>query len=135
MSSHVNVNDRTIDGRCSQCGECCSNILPMSQSEVETIKKYIKKHRIVEQRHNAMMATDMTCPFRDEANKRCTIYPVRPEICRQFMCNHTIEDIKRAKFDLNQKHKAVFMRAEFFKNEEDINFMYEFFKIMAGVPK
>ena len=109
----------TENGKCSNCGQCCSDALPLSQDEINIIKEYIKKHDIKEQRHNVVMnAVDITCPFRDEANKKCLIYPVRPAICRQFMCNHTMEDIKKAKFDFQKANKIVFMRHEFYGNGE-----------------
>ena len=57
------VTDFTVEGKCSNCGKCCSNTLPLSAGEVKTIKNYIKKHNIKEQRHNYMVGTDMTCPF------------------------------------------------------------------------
>jgi Fe-S-cluster containining protein len=115
------VTDFTDKGKCSNCGQCCSNCLPLSDYEVKRIKAYIKKHKIKEQRHNAMVGTDMTCPFRDEANKKCLIYEIRPAICRQFMCNHTKEDILNWKIDFHKKFNVVFMRKEFFDNSEDID--------------
>lgn len=89
------VTDFTQNGKCSNCGECCSNLLPLSEREIRTIKSYIKRNKIKEQRHNARVGTDMTCPFRDEANKKCLIYSVRPQICRSFMCNHDVKDIEK----------------------------------------
>lgn len=125
----VQINDYTKDGKCSSCGQCCSNLLPLSNREVKTIKQYIKKHNIKEQRHNAMMLVDMTCPFRDETNKKCLIYEIRPQICRQFMCNHSKEDIKKTKFDFHQRYTPVFMRNEFYGNEEDVAW---FMNILRG---
>lgn len=60
------ITDFTNNGKCFNCGNCCSNLLPMSEKEVKVIKAYIKTHNIKEQRHNAMQGADMTCPFRDE---------------------------------------------------------------------
>ena len=122
------VTDFTIKGKCSNCGGCCSNCLPLSDKEAKQIKAYIKKHDIKEQRHNFMLGTDLTCPFRDEANKKCLIYEIRPEICRQFMCNHTKENIMKWKLDFHKKFRVVFMRNEFFGNSEDI----DIFKQMLG---
>lgn len=119
------IIDFTENGRCSSCGNCCSDLLPMSENEVNRIKNYIKKHGIKEQRHNAMVGIDITCPFRDEANRKCLIYAIRPAICRQFMCNHTKEDIMNAKFDFHKKFNIVFMRATFYNNEEDKRFFRE----------
>ena len=119
---YASVKDFTDNGKCSNCGQCCSNLLPLSNREIKNIKAYIKKHKIKEQRHNGMTGVDMTCPFRDEANKKCLIYEIRPAICRQFMCNHTQADIMKAKVDLHRINNIVFMRAEFFGNKEDENF-------------
>lgn len=80
-----NIYNFTKDGKCSDCGNFCSNLLPMSQKEVDAIHRYIKKHCIKECKHLLPVATpviDMTCPFRDNGNKVCTIYEVRPEICK-----------------------------------------------------
>ena len=115
------VTDFTNNGKCSNCGQCCSNLLPLADGEVERIKRYIKKHKIKEQRHNAMVVVDMTCPFRDEANKKCLIYEIRPEICRQFMCNHTKADIMAWKLGFHKKFKFVFMRKEFYDNAEGVD--------------
>ena len=118
----VMVTDFTVNGKCSNCGQCCSNLLPLSNAEVTRIKAYIKKHKIKEQRHNAMVGVDMTCPFRDERNKKCLIYEIRPAICSQFMCNHSHDIIMKAKLDIHKINRVVFMRSEFFGNKEDIEF-------------
>lgn len=88
------VTDFTDNGKCSQCGQCCSNILPMSEKEVRIIRRYIKANHIKPQKISALYVTpmlDMTCPFmrKDVSKERCTIYPVRPEICKQFKCDNT----------------------------------------------
>jgi Fe-S-cluster containining protein len=123
------ARDYTKDGKCSSCGQCCSNLLPLSDKEIKVIKQYIKKHDIKEQRHNAMVGVDMTCPFRDEANRKCLIYEIRPQICREFMCNHRHEDIMKAKFDFHQRYNPVFMRNEFYGNTEDIDW---FMQVLGG---
>ena len=108
--------DLTNNGKCTGCGSCCSNVLPMTEDEIATIRKYIKKHRIKERRHNYPTATptmDMTCPFRDNDKKICTIYEVRPEICREFICCPS----KRPPIDdwcYKLKCKVVDVRKEFY---------------------
>ena len=119
----MNVTDFTINGKCSQCGQCCSNLLPLSKIEIKRIKDYVKKHRIKEQRHNAMMAVDMTCPFRDETNKKCLIYEIRPEICRVFQCNKDRDAIVANKMRLHGVNNVVLMRNEFFGNTEDLEWV------------
>ena len=47
-NERMSVVDLTVDGRCSNCGECCSNFLPINYQEVVRIKKYIKEKNIQE---------------------------------------------------------------------------------------
>lgn len=86
------VHDFTDNGKCSQCGACCSNILPMTDKEIETIRRYIKRHGIKEQKHFIPLANpafDLTCPFLDTSKEKekCTIYQVKPLICSAFICS------------------------------------------------
>ena len=120
------VTDFTKDGKCSGCGSCCTTLLPMTAEEVAVIKKWLKKHPVKEQRHNAMVGIDMTCPFRDEVKRECLIYEVRPWICRDFICSKKREDIWKSKIDAaHMKCDIVFMRSEFFGNNEDSNLINE----------
>lgn len=110
------VYDFTKDGKCIACGNCCSNILPMSGKEIETIRRYIKKNGIKEQRHLLPIpgkAIDMTCPFLNMGVKlKCTIYEVRPLICREFCCN---KDMQPVKSKIGTKDYApIFVRETFF---------------------
>lgn len=125
------VTDNTIDGKCIGCGECCSNMLPLSQNEISRIKAYIKKHNIKEQRHNFMTGIDMTCPFRDEANKKCAVYPVRPDICREFICNNTVEELYKSKVKHHRSKQPTFMRNVFFGSTEEMDFVT--MKLMGAV--
>lgn len=125
------VKDNTVDGKCIGCGECCTNMLPLSQNEINRIKTYIKKHNIKEQRHNFMLGIDMTCPFRDDGNKVCTIYPVRPDICRDFVCNHTIEDLQKSKDEHHRTKQPIFMRNVFFGSDEELELIR--LKMMGAV--
>ena len=91
----------------------------MSKKEIRIIHEYIRKHNIRESKHILPVVNhpyDMTCPFRDNGKKICTIYPVRPEICRQFICDSE----KRAKHNrelLKQTREIVMVREEFFGGE------------------
>lgn len=111
-----NLYDFTKDGMCSSCGNCCSNLLPMSKKEIDAIRKYIRQNNIQQCKHLPPVAKapyDMTCPFRDNDNKICTIYAVRPAICRAFICNNE----KRAKNNrelLRQTREIIMVREEFF---------------------
>ena len=81
------------DGKCSECGNCCSRHLAMSQKEINTIRAYIKRHNIKQQKHAMYVYADAyfdaTCPFLDDTkpNHKCLIYEVRPLICREFRCD------------------------------------------------
>lgn len=111
-----NIYNFTKNGKCSGCGNCCSRLLPMSQKEVDVIHRYINKHGIKECKHLLPVARpviDMTCPFRDNDNNVCTIYEVRPEICKQFICDSE----KRAKCNrklYGQTRNIIDVRSEFY---------------------
>lgn len=84
--------DLTCDGKCTGCGECCSNVLSLTTKEIKEIKRYVAKHHIQQVKHTNVIATkalDMTCPFLDisKSKDKCLIYPVRPKICRDFICD------------------------------------------------
>lgn len=94
------VPDNTCNGKCSGCGECCLRMtLRLTNKEINTIRKYIKANNIKPQRHSPNVGpianpddaifVDMICPFLDTSapnGHNCTIYPVRPIICRSYTC-------------------------------------------------
>ena len=123
MNNNVHVTNFTKNNKCSNCGQCCTDFLPLSSKEIKNIKHYIKVHNIKEQRHNVAAGIDITCPFRDEKNKKCLIYEVRPEICKRFICNDDKEKIFSNKRYFINKYNPVFMRSEFFNNSEDANML------------
>ena len=103
----------TKNGKCSGCGKCCGRLLPLTQKEVSRIKAYIKRHNIKKVKR-AFVSEDMDwiCPFRDDLNRKCLIYEIRPEICRQYKCS-----TKDTKFDFKKtnpyQYKAVDMNSLF----------------------
>ena len=118
-----NTYNLTDNGKCVQCGECCSNFLPMSKKEINEIHRYIKKHNIKEFKNLFPVNNptfDFTCPFlnADKSKEKCMIYEVRPMICRKFIC-----DNKQRK-ELTQQETdgldIVDMRHEFYGAESFI---------------
>lgn len=74
--------------KCKECGSCCAGVLPLSNEEIEKIKKYIKENNIKANNSNNIFSKNFQdiCPFLNKDNK-CNIYEVRPEICRWFRCD------------------------------------------------
>ena len=76
---------------CTQCGNCCSRLLPLSHKDIKRIRHYIKKHDVLYERRRKS-ALDVSernsCPFLldNKTMERCSIYPARPTICREFDC-------------------------------------------------
>lgn len=112
------VFDYTKNGECSNCGNCCSDFLPISPEEIRRIEKYIKKHNIKEQKHFLPTAivpmVDMVCPFRSNAERKCVIYEVRPAICRDFRCDKPRKQIDADKAMYHGLHAPRSMRMTFF---------------------
>lgn len=112
----------TKNGTCSNCGSCCSDLLPISSHEIKNIKRYIRKKGIQEQRHflptSDRIGWDLTCPFRDNVNGKCVIYAVRPMICREFKCDYPAKGIQLNRDKLIEKYNVVSMRNVFFEEEK-----------------
>lgn len=114
------VYDYTVGGKCVGCGNCCSNSLFLSQKEINTIKTYIRNHRIKEQMHMVaplmnQPVLDLTCPFMDShsKDKKCVIYPVRPLVCRCFTCNDPNRILNEPVKEI-EKLEKINMRETFF---------------------
>lgn len=90
------------NGECSRCGGCCTPFLPMTKSEVKTVKEYLKKNpQIKEKALNQpfFKGNDIyvRCCFYDANKKECMIYPVRPLICQMYKCNQSKLKIEKNK--------------------------------------
>ena len=112
------VYDFTEDGKCSSCGSCCGRYLPISEKELKEIKRYVKKHHIKPQKHilpTVDATIDFTCPLRNDAEKKCMCYEVRPQICRSFKCDKPKNDIWATKREFHAKYRVVDMRKEIFE--------------------
>lgn len=100
----TNVTNNCNGSKCSNCGECCGEFLPITKKEYYIIKDYLLNHpEIVEQVHAEGGNVHLLCPFRDRENKCCTIYPVRPLVCRQFLCLKSLKTIEKAKLELHKR--------------------------------
>ena len=114
------VWDFTVDGKCSNCGSCCSNLLPMSAKEIKVIKRYIKKKGIKEQKrlYLSSVVLDMTCPFRSDTEHKCLIYEVRPAICRDFQCDKPSKQIYADRDMYQGRYNVYDVRQEFFGEDK-----------------
>lgn len=66
---------------CTNCGECCGAI-PANDAEIQAIRNYLDKHPDIRALAVRQSGRVLDCPFRDKEKRRCSIYPVRPMICR-----------------------------------------------------
>ena len=112
LNAFSSVKDYTHNGECSKCGNCCSKILPLTNKEINQIKAYIKRHDIKRQLHYPQVlrleTIDWVCPFLDDTKEnKCTIYEVRPSICRVFNCHDYIDgSIFSKQFNYQQTTKV-----------------------------
>lgn len=106
LEGNIQITDNSVCGQCSKCGECCSNILPVSQGEVNEIQKYVIKNNIKPQTQMLVMQNRLACPYYD--GKKCLIYEVRPLICKEFYC-YKKPDINMARKFNKEKHITVDM--------------------------
>lgn len=116
----MDLTDFTKYGQCSNCGQCCSDLLHLSKEEIKRIDDYLKDHKVIQ--HNKG-ENNIICPFRNEAFKKCDIYEVRPEICKIFKCNKTPEEAYRNREFTNFNKKPRSMAELFFKDDSKIKYL------------
>lgn len=100
------VQDLTHKGHCTMCGGCCPNLLPLSVSEIETIRAYVAEHGIKPEAGDA-------CPFLN-AERMCNVYEVRPLICRLFKCNRPKPPFKHTQLMAKEDREVMNVRTTFF---------------------
>jgi Fe-S-cluster containining protein len=61
------------------CGCCCGILFP-SLTEISNIKEWLKDHGRDYIDFNMLIGS--SCPYLNPDDKQCTIYPVRPFLCR-----------------------------------------------------
>lgn len=106
-----------VNGKCVGCGNCCTELLPMTLKEVETIQNYVKENKIkpyseIFFEYNGVPSMNLMCPFRDLDTKTCRIYEVRPNICRQFKCNQDTRVIEKNRLIAHNKAKYNHIKAK-----------------------
>lgn len=100
------ITDNSICGKCSKCGECCANLLPVCREEINAIQKYVVENKIRPQKQLLVMQNRLTCPYYD--GKKCLIYEARPLICKEFYCYKKASAEMRKEF-LNKEYTTVDM--------------------------
>lgn len=66
---------------CQNCGDCCGP-LPIGDKEFAAIADYVAQHPDAQMVAEQPKSEPLVCIYRDEQNRRCSVYPVRPLICR-----------------------------------------------------
>lgn len=110
--------------KCSNCGNCCVDLLPVTKGELDRLYHYAKKHGLKEHRQAPFWdpkATDLTCPFRNSHTKQCEVYPVRPLICRSFTCAKPLDVAKHDRDEIHKTRQVVSLRFEIFGNTECVS--------------
>lgn len=116
-SMESEVHDFTQNGECSNCGACCSNALPMTETEIRNIRRYVKRNGIRECKRFLPVngpTLDLTCPFRDNTGKTCAIYPARPAVCKHFQCDKSRAQVAEDIGPDAKEMRLVNVREEFF---------------------
>lgn len=116
-SGKISITNYTDNGKCSNCGQCCGDILHLSKSEIKLIDKYLKNHKIKATPKSVFATYDNTCPFRDNEKKICKIYEVRPQICRVYKCDKTPQEAIKNREITNFGKLPRSMRQLFFNDD------------------
>lgn len=82
--------DLTCNGVCSQCGGCCSSLIPITDQELTYMRRYADKISFKPEIPNCdPTVIYLKCPFLDAKTNACAIYPARPDVCRAFSCHNS----------------------------------------------
>lgn len=104
LNEKDNLNIYACNGACSKCGNCCTNFLPVTKKEVSKIKQYVNDNNIKAENRKIGNNIIMQCPFLNQKTKKCSIYEVRPFVCRDFLCSHS---------DWKKRRKLYMQRADY----------------------
>ena len=109
MPKEDKVINNTCNGKCSNCGQCCGLFIPFNDDDIDRIKKYVKANDIKQtNRINVLTRVfNAHCCFLDTVNHKCKIYPVRPYVCRDFMCNRQNWLSKRNEYESKAKYNST----------------------------
>lgn len=96
---------------CIACNECCTATATITMEEYKTLQEYfttdkqgrklfnIGKNKI--KKHLRKGVIYMMCPLTNDENKKCSIYDMRPEICKLYHCS------KELKGDYDKRKKEI----------------------------
>lgn len=126
----LKITNFTCNGQCSNCGQCCGDILHLSKKEIKVIDEYLKRNKIEPTPRCVMFQYDNTCPFRDNKNKKCKIYEVRPEICRVYKCDKTAKEAYEKREITNEGKLPRSMRNLFYNDNKGATWMFN----LTGMP-
>ena len=125
----IDLTNYTCNGKCSGCGECCGDLLHLSKGEIKIIDNYLKNHKVEPTPQNILVEYDNTCPFRDNINKICKIYNVRPQICRVFKCDKSPEEAFKNREITNKGKLLRSMRNLFFNDNKGAIWCMNYLKL------
>lgn len=129
----IDLKNYTHNGECSNCGECCSDFLPLNKSEIKTIREYIKKHKV--ENHsaaNCFVQVNAMCPFRNNNEKKCDIYEARPYICRAFKCDTQPEKAEMVRDEITNPRNVYSMKALFFGDSSNEKVLVQFAEVVIN---
>lgn len=116
------VKNLTDNGKCSRCGECCDDFLPVTLKEVDDISKYIQRNGIKGISKVSLfpeLIFDKQCPFLDNKKNECLIYAVRPEVCKEFICSQSKNEMadNQVKRITGDEYFMISMHVTFLKSK------------------
>ena len=132
------IQNFTINGDCSNCGQCCGDVLPLSPEDLQRLRKYVKQHNIKPINKKFPLADtpiDLSCPFRDDVLQVCTVYPARPWICRAFRCDQDKTEIQRRKAAIGHTAVSLSLRYALFGDEQNRSIQDLALKFLGGTLK
>ncbi len=128
--------------KCAGCAECCKDAILLNWVDVMMIREQLSINQVakIRIRENDFAIgiilseeKEMFCSFLDRTNNLCTIYPVRPLVCRVYVCAPSTKTAFDIRNHIIHKGQEDLIRRWVSQVQEWGEFLFEKFDREKGV--
>ena len=128
-------NKKCIDysdenGNCNGCSECCNVFVPITKKELKLLKRLLTK-KVLKRYAKSTMNDSINCKCPFSTDDGCSIYNLRPSICKNYHCKKELSKIYDG--DLKSSEDLpIKMLYQIFDDKNTVEFMEAIHKLAIG---
>lgn len=125
-------NKKCIDysdenGNCNGCSECCNVFVPITKKELKLLKRLLTKKVLKRYKKSKDdYSINCKCPF--STDKGCSIYNLRPSICKQYHCKKELSKRDISEFK-SSEDLPIKMLYQILEDKETVELMEAIHKL------